>query len=67
MVVVNIAGRWLAIYNYITSLQLITCIVFTSCVATPLLEECEDETHTLEMGIWESTGTLGTLKFDYKG
>jgi len=22
-------------------------------VATPLLEECEDDTHTLEMGTWE--------------
>jgi len=27
-------------------------------VATPLLEECEDDTHTPEMGTWESTGLL---------
>jgi hypothetical protein len=26
-------------------------------VATPLLEECEDDTHTPEMGTWESSGT----------
>ncbi len=25
-------------------------------VATPLLEECEDDTHTFEMGTWESPG-----------
>ncbi len=42
-------------------------------VATPLLEECEDDIHTLEMGTWESSGTpksSGTLeisKFDYRG
>jgi hypothetical protein len=26
-------------------------------VATPLLEECEDDTHTPEMGTWESSRT----------
>jgi hypothetical protein len=36
-------------------------------VATLLWEECEDETHTPEMGTWESAGTLETLKFDCKG
>jgi hypothetical protein len=36
-------------------------------VATPLLEECEDDTHTLEMGTWESSGTPKTSKFDCKG
>jgi len=29
-------------------------------VATPLLEECEDDTHTLEMGTWESFETPKT-------
>jgi len=29
-------------------------------VATPLLEECEDDIHTLEMGTWESSGTPET-------
>jgi hypothetical protein len=36
-------------------------------VATPLLEECEDETHTPQMGTWESTGTPKTSEFDCKG
>jgi hypothetical protein len=36
-------------------------------VATPLLEECEDDTHTPEMGTWESFGTLKTSEFDCKG
>jgi hypothetical protein len=36
-------------------------------VATPHLEECEDDTHTPEMGTWEFSGTLKTSKFDYKG
>jgi hypothetical protein len=36
-------------------------------VATPLLEECEDDTHTPEMGTWESTGALKTSKLDCKG
>jgi hypothetical protein len=36
-------------------------------VATPLLEECEDETHTPKMGTWESTGTSETLEFDCRG
>ncbi len=29
-------------------------------VATPLLEECEDDTHILEMGTWESSETPET-------
>jgi hypothetical protein len=36
-------------------------------VATLLLEECEDDTHTLEMGTWESTGTPKISEFDCKG
>jgi hypothetical protein len=31
------------------------------------LRECEDETHTPEMGTWESFGTLETSNFDFKG
>jgi hypothetical protein len=38
-----------------------------ACVVTLLLEECEDDTHTLEMGTWESTGTLETSEFDCRG
>jgi len=36
-------------------------------VATPLLEECEDDTHTPEMGTWESSGTPKTLELDCRG
>jgi len=36
-------------------------------VATPLLEECEDDTHTLEMGTWESSGTPKTSEFNCRG
>ncbi len=36
-------------------------------VATPLLEECEDDIHTLEMGTWESFGTFETLEFNFRG
>jgi hypothetical protein len=39
---------------------------FTS-VTTPLLEECEDDTHTLEMGTWESFGTPETSEFNCRG
>jgi hypothetical protein len=34
--------------------------------ATPLLEECEDDIHTPEMGIWVSSEILETLEFDCK-
>jgi hypothetical protein len=36
-------------------------------VATPLLEECEDDIHIPDMGTWESSGTLETLELDWKG
>jgi hypothetical protein len=36
-------------------------------VATPLLKECEDDTHTPEMGTWESFGTPKTSEFNCKG
>ncbi len=36
-------------------------------VTTPLLEECEDDTHSLEMGTWESFGTPETSEFDCRG
>ncbi len=44
-----------------------TLIVDPFFVATPLLEECEDDTHTPEMGTWESSGTPETSEFDCKG
>jgi len=33
----------------------------------PSLRECENETHTLEMGTWESSKTPKTLEFNCKG
>jgi hypothetical protein len=39
----------------------------TNYVTTPLLEECEDDTHIPEMGTLESFGTPETSKFDCKG
>jgi len=33
-------------------------------VATSILEECEDDTHTPEMETWESYGTPETSEFD---
>ncbi len=36
-------------------------------VTTPLLEECEDDTHTPEMGTWESSETPEISEFDSRG
>ncbi len=36
-------------------------------VTTPLLEECEDDTHTFEMGTWESSKTPEISEFDCRG
>jgi hypothetical protein len=33
----------------------------------PTLKECEDDTHTLEMGTWESFGTPKNVEFDCRG
>jgi hypothetical protein len=33
----------------------------------PTLRKWEDETHTLEIGTWESSRTFETSKFNYKG
>jgi hypothetical protein len=33
----------------------------------PILRKCEDETHTPEMGTWESSRTPETSEFDGKG
>jgi hypothetical protein len=41
--------------------------VFIKSVATVLWKECEDETHTPEMGTWESSGTPESSEFDCKG
>jgi hypothetical protein len=39
---------------------------FDNC-RNPTLRECEDETHILEMGTWESFGTLKISEFDFMG
>jgi hypothetical protein len=39
----------------------------TFIVATLLLEEWEDDTHTPEIGTWESTGTSEFSEFDCRG
>jgi len=47
--------------------EILSIILKMTSVATPLLEECEDDTHTLEMGTWEFSGTLKTLEFNCRG
>jgi hypothetical protein len=42
-----------------------SCFAFS--VATLLLEDCEDDTRTPEMGTWESIGTPKTLEFNCRG
>jgi hypothetical protein len=37
------------------------------CVVTLLSEEWENDSHTPEMGTWESTGTPKTSNFNFKG
>jgi hypothetical protein len=40
---------------------------FRVVCCNPTLRECEDETHTPEMGTWESSWIPETLKFDCMG
>jgi hypothetical protein len=40
---------------------------WTRVVATPLLEECEDDTHIPEMGTWKSSWTPKISELNYKG
>jgi hypothetical protein len=49
---------------FIMSLVVISKI---ESVATLLWEECEDETHTPEMGTWELSRTPKSSEFDCKG
>jgi hypothetical protein len=44
-----------------------TFFKLSTSVTTPLLEECEDDTHTPKMGTWESFRTLETSEFDCRG
>ncbi len=52
---------------HVAQCKIMICILCNSCVATPLLEECEDDTHTPEMGTWESFGTPKISEFDCRG
>ncbi len=36
-------------------------------LSQPYLKECEDETHTPEMGTWELSRTLETSELDCRG
>jgi hypothetical protein len=51
------------------SFELSKCLFNHGClfVATLLLEEWEDDSHTPEMGTWESAETPKTSKFDFRG
>jgi hypothetical protein len=51
------------LYEYLALNAIPTCKV----VATLLLQEWEDDTHTPEMGAWESTGIPKTSEFNCKG
>jgi hypothetical protein len=44
-----------------------TLILGTPNVVNLCLEEWEDDTHTPEMGTWESIGTPETSKLNYRG
>jgi hypothetical protein len=52
---------------HVAQCKIMICILCNSCVGTSLLEECKDDTHTLEMGTWESFGTPKTSEFDCRG
>jgi hypothetical protein len=41
--------------------------MWTFDVTTPFLEECEDDTHTPEMGTWESSKTLKNSDLNFRG
>jgi hypothetical protein len=48
-------------------MRTLTFLLVGESVATPLWKECEDETHTPEMGTWESTETPETSKCNCRG
>jgi hypothetical protein len=50
-----------------TALRCVSTISCTFVVATLSLEEWEDDSHTLEMGTWESAETPKTSELDLKG
>jgi len=44
----------------------ISSFCFVLNVTTPLLEECENDTHTPKMGTWESSRIPETSKLDFR-
>ncbi len=62
--------QWPPIYvnsDGLLSMSIIMASMKRFYVAIPLLEECEDDTHTPKMGTWEFFGTPKMLKFDCRG
>jgi hypothetical protein len=51
---------------FLKVLSLFSFIQFTPC-CNPTLKECEDDTHTPEMGTWESSGTPENSELDCRG
>jgi hypothetical protein len=48
-------------------MRTLTFLLVGENVATLLWGKCADETHTPEIGIWESSGTFKTLELDCRG
>jgi hypothetical protein len=53
--------------HYVMIMLMIMILLGCKIVATPLLEECEDDPHTSEMGTWESSGTPKISEFNCRG
>jgi hypothetical protein len=53
-------------YNFFASTSNCNMLNVSLC-HNPTLKECEDETHTPEMGTWESSRTPKTSEFDCRG
>ncbi len=62
----NCFARWKKIQSMWSPQNTHLCF-FRVNLATPLLEECEDDIHTPEMGSWESSGTFKTSELDFRG
>jgi hypothetical protein len=52
--------------HYVLGNRFVFYVDHMAC-CNPTLKECEDETHTPKIGTWESSGTLESSEFDYKG
>ncbi len=61
-----INGYWQLLYWWILVLLLVIILMVIGC-RNLTLRECEDETHTPEMGTWESSDTPKILELDCRG